>query len=193
MSSDNDEDELLQSGNKMSTTSANPPPILESRWRTTSSHRRNPFLCQNSRRAKAESPPPPMIPKSRCSTSLAAMRIMSKIWLPPSGPKPPFLINRGFTGPIPVTIGNLEWLVFLSINSNGFTGPIPAAIVLKEYLHSAELRDIMQCSTRMKHATNEDRDGRNCTGAGGLNDSRLGVLQEPSDGLTVGLVAELSG
>ncbi|KAG4906551.1 hypothetical protein JHK86_055035 [Glycine max] len=80
-----------------------------------------------------------------------------------------------------------------SINSNGFTGPIPAAIVLKEYLHSAELRDIMQCSTRMKHATNEDRDGRNCTGAGGLNDSRLGVLQEPSDGLTVGLVAELSG
>ena len=44
-----------------------------------------------------------------------------------------------------------------------------------------------------EHATNEDRDGRNCTGAGGLNDSRLGVLQEPSDGLTVGLVAELSG
>ncbi|CAL5382867.1 unnamed protein product [Camellia sinensis] len=36
-------------------------------------------------------------------------------------------------------------------------------------------------------------DGGDSAGAGGRDDGRLGVFQQPPDGLAVGLVAELSG
>ncbi|KAG4401457.1 hypothetical protein GLYMA_07G270700v4 [Glycine max] len=39
-----------------------------------------------------------------------------------------FLVDCGFTGPIPDEIGSLKELVFLSLNSNSFSGGIPASI-----------------------------------------------------------------
>ena len=42
-------------------------------------------------------------------------------------------------------------------------------------------------------AANGDRDGQNCTGVSGLDDSRVGVLQEAADDLAAGFVVKLSG
>lgn len=41
-------------------------------------------------------------------------------------------------------------------------------------------------------AVDGDGDGRNGAGAGGLNDRRLGLFEEPTDSFAVGFVAKLT-
>ncbi|KAG5549943.1 hypothetical protein RHGRI_015042 [Rhododendron griersonianum] len=51
------------------------------------------------------------------------------------------LIGSGFSGPIPRTIGSLEQLVMLSLNSNSFSGPIPAQLGNLSNLYWLDLAD----------------------------------------------------
>ncbi|KAG5549930.1 hypothetical protein RHGRI_015036 [Rhododendron griersonianum] len=51
------------------------------------------------------------------------------------------LIGSGFSGPIPGTIGSLQQLVMLSLNSNGFSGPIPPQLGNLSNLYWLDLAD----------------------------------------------------
>ncbi|KAG5549941.1 hypothetical protein RHGRI_015041 [Rhododendron griersonianum] len=51
------------------------------------------------------------------------------------------LIGSGFSGPIPGTIGSLQQLVMLSLNSNSFSGPIPAQLGNLSNLYWLDLAD----------------------------------------------------
>ncbi|KAM7470164.1 hypothetical protein LguiA_008347 [Lonicera macranthoides] len=51
------------------------------------------------------------------------------------------LVGCGFTGPIPDSIGSLQQLVYLSLNSNGFSGPIPPSIGNLTNLYWLDLAD----------------------------------------------------
>uniref|UniRef100_A0A5B6ZQ21 non-specific serine/threonine protein kinase n=1 Tax=Davidia involucrata TaxID=16924 RepID=A0A5B6ZQ21_DAVIN len=51
------------------------------------------------------------------------------------------LVGCGFSGPIPDTIGSLKQLVFLSLNSNSFTGQIPPSIGNLSNLYWLDLAD----------------------------------------------------
>ncbi|KAA8536661.1 hypothetical protein F0562_029139 [Nyssa sinensis] len=69
-----------------------------------------------------------------------------------TGPLPPsignlkklsnlILVGCSFSGPIPDTIGSLQQLVFLSLNSNSFNGPIPPSIGNLSNLYWLDLAD----------------------------------------------------
>ncbi|KAL2460629.1 Leucine-rich repeat protein kinase family protein [Abeliophyllum distichum] len=69
-----------------------------------------------------------------------------------TGPLPPsignmkklsnlILVGCGFSGPIPSSIGSLQDLVFLSLNSNSFIGGIPPSIGLLSKLYWLDLAD----------------------------------------------------
>ncbi|KAM7474429.1 hypothetical protein LguiB_021672 [Lonicera macranthoides] len=51
------------------------------------------------------------------------------------------LVGCGFTGPIPDSIGSLQQLVYLSLNSNGLSGPIPPSIGNLNNLYWLDLAD----------------------------------------------------
>ncbi|KAG5549952.1 hypothetical protein RHGRI_015044 [Rhododendron griersonianum] len=51
------------------------------------------------------------------------------------------LVGSGFSGPIPGTIGSLQQLVILSLNSNSFSGPIPPQLGNLSNLYWLDLAD----------------------------------------------------